>query len=436
MRKMVYYKFLVAAAIFGATSFAMSHVDENTPLSIKETRQQFQQDRFGLFIHWGIYSVLGDGEWVMNDKKIPAKDYERIARAFNPADFDAKAWVDLARSAGMKYITFTSKHHDGFAMWDSKVSDYNVVKRTPFGRDVVKELADECHRQGVKLFLYHSHLDWHHPDFFPLGDTGHFSGRPESGDWNKYLDYMDAQLKELLTNYGKIDGVWFDGWWDKPNADWRLERTYKMIHDLQPACLVGNNHHRKPMAGEDFQMFERDLPGQNTAGYSGTSELGYLPPETCDTINTSWGYRITDHNYKSARQLLEYLVRAAGMDANLLLNVGPMPSGEIQPEFRDRLHEIGLWLAKNGESIYGTRRGPTPPQPWGATTRRDNKVYVHVLDKDTSSVQLHVSHRVRAARYFDDESEVPFTDEGGTVTLQLRPERPRELDRLVLILTD
>lgn len=414
----------------------MAHFDENTPLTLKETTQQFQQDRFGMFIHWGIYSTLCDGEWVMNDKKIPISDYEKVAAFFNPADFDAKEWVTLAKSAGMRYMTFTAKHHDGFAMWESRVSDWNVVKRTPFHRDVVRELADECHRQGMKLFIYYSQLDWHHPDYFPLGITGHTSGRPEKGDWPKYIDYMNTQLTELLTNYGKIDGIWFDGWWDRPDADWQLDRTYKLIHDLQPAALVGNNHHHKPFPGEDFQMFERDLPGQNTAGYSGTSELGYLPPETCDTMNASWGYKITDRSYKTTRQLVHYLVRAAGMDANLLLNVGPMPNGQIQPEFAERLRQIGMWLAKNGESIYGTRRGPVPPQPWGATTRRGNKLYVHVLDGDTTSVAIRPTHKLRTARYFEDEAEVPFQDNDGTVTLKLRPERRGEMDRLVVIETD
>lgn len=416
----------------------MSHpADENTSLTLRETTEQFQQDRFGLFIHWGIYSVLCDGEWVMNDSKIPISDYEKIARFFNPADFNAAEWVRLAKSAGMRYITFTTKHHDGFAMWDSLISDWNIVKRTPFARDVVKELADECHKQGMKLFLYHSHLDWHHPDFFPRGGTGHSSGRPDKGDWYAYLDYMDAQLAELLTNYGYIDGVWFDGWWDRPDADWRLQRTYKLIHTLQPAALIGNNHHRRPFPGESFQMYERDLPGENKGGYSATSELGDLPLETCDTMNASWGYKITDRSYKTTRELIHYLVRAAGTDANFLLNVGPMPNGQIQPEFAKRLLEMGMWLAKNGESIYATRGGPVPPHTWGAMTNRGRKIYVHVLDEGTSSLALQLpGRRVRTARYLSDESDVPFQDADGTVTLTLRAQSPNEVDRVVVMDTE
>ena len=174
-------------------------------------RRWFQEARFGLFIHWGVYSVLGDGEWVMNNRHIRVAEYEKVPAFFNPIDFDPAQWVSLAKAAGMKYITITSKHHDGFAMFDSKVSDWDIVDRTPYKKDVLKMLAEECHRQGVKLFFYHSHLDWHHPDYYPRGRTGHDAGRPESGDWNRYLDYMDAELKELLTNYGEVGGIWFDG---------------------------------------------------------------------------------------------------------------------------------------------------------------------------------------------------------------------------------
>ena len=209
-------------------------------------REWFQDARFGMFIHWGVYSVLADGEWVMNNRKIPVADYEKLPGFFNPISFDAAEWVSLAKSAGMKYITITSKHHDGFAMFDSKVSDYNIVARTPYKKDPMKALAEECRRQGLKLFFYYSQLDWHNPDYFPRGRTGQDSGRPEQGSWPRYLDYMNAQLRELLTNYGDVAGIWFDGWWDKPDADWQLPRTYSLIHELQPQALIGSNHHKRP----------------------------------------------------------------------------------------------------------------------------------------------------------------------------------------------
>src|SRR3990172_10093541 len=190
-------------------------IDKASHSANQGSKQWFQNAKFGLFIHWGVYSVLGQGEWVMHNNKMSITEYEKIPPQFNPTDFNAAEWVSLAKGAGMKYITITSKHHDGFAMFDSKVSDYDVVDRTAYKKDVLKMLADECRKQGIKLFFYHSHLDWHHPDYFPLGITGQYSGRTPGGSWNNYLDYMDTQLKELCTNYGEIGGIWFDGWWDK-----------------------------------------------------------------------------------------------------------------------------------------------------------------------------------------------------------------------------
>ena len=358
-----------------------------TPANL-EARRSFQDARFGLFIHWGVYSVLADGEWVMNNQKVPTTEYEKIPPRFNPVKFDAAAWVRMAKDAGMRYITITSKHHDGFAMWDSKVSNWDIADRTPYKRDVLKQLADECHKQGIKLFFYHSHLDWHHPDYYPRGRTGLTAGRPESGEWYRYLDYMDAQLQELLTGYGPIGGIWFDGWWDRPKADWRLQKTYQLIHKLQPAALVGNNHHQAPFEGEDFQMFEKDLPGQNTAGFNAESKIGALPLETCETINRAWGYNEKDKRYKSTQELIHYLVRASGHNANFLLNVGPRPDGTIQPEFVERLREMGAWLRTNGETIYGARQGPIPARDWGVTTQKGDKVYLHVLKLDDDVLAL------------------------------------------------
>ncbi|HZF37817.1 MAG TPA: alpha-L-fucosidase [Blastocatellia bacterium] len=374
-----------------------------------EARRWFQDAKFGLFVHWGVYSVLGDGEWVMNNKKIPISEYENLPAQFNPTEFDPAEWVALAKAAGMKYITITSKHHDGFAMFDSKISDWNIVDRTPYKKDVLKMLADECHKQGIKLFFYYSQLDWHHPDYFPRGRTGLTSGRPESGEWLKYIDYMDGQLKELLTNYGPIGGIWFDGMWDRPKAEWRFEQTYKLIHSLQPAALVGSNHHLKPYPGEDFQMFEKDLPGQKTAGFNAESEVGDLPLETCETINGAWGYNANDKRFKSTKDLIHYLVKAAGYNANFLLNVGPTPNGKIQPEFADRLKQVGAWLEKNGETIYGTRGGPLTPRPWGVTTRKGNKIYLHILNwPDQALAMPKMPKKVKSATFFKDGGKLDF----------------------------
>jgi alpha-L-fucosidase len=399
-----------------------------------EARHWFQDARFGLFIHWGVYSVLGDGEWVMNNQKIPITEYEKLPPRFNPTEFDPAEWVALAKAAGMKYITITSKHHDGFQMFDSKVSDYNVVDRTPYKKDVLKMLADECRKQGIKLFFYYSQLDWHNPDYFPRGGTGRTAGRPESGDWNKYLDYMDTQLTELLTNYGEIAGIWFDGWWDRPDADWKLGRTYSLIHSLQSQALIGSNHHRRPNPGEDFQMFEKDLPGGKNSDFNKDSEVGNLPLETCETINNSWGYNKNDKNLKSTKQIIHYLVRAAALNANFLLNVGPMPNGKIQPDFVSRLQEVGGWLGKNGEAIYGTRGGPVLPRPWGVTTIRDNKLYIHILDWQDPAILLPaLPRRIVAAHYLKDGSRADYQELGSGVLVKI-PERARDdIDTIVVL---
>jgi alpha-L-fucosidase len=342
-------------------------------------RRWFQDAKLGMFIHWGMVEQLEDDMWPMNDKSIRAADYDRLPATWNPVAFDARAWVTAAKQAGMKYITLVSKHHDGFALFDSKLSDFDVVDRTPYGRDIVRQVAEACREQGIKLFFYYSQLDWHHLDYYPRGDTGKETGRPDSGDFNRYLDFMDGQLTELLTNYGPIGGIWFDGMWDKPQAEWRLAQTYGLIHRLQPAALVGSNHHKLPFPGEDFQMFEKDLPGANSAGFN-TSEIGTLPLETAQTMNDSWGYRIQDRNWKTPRTMVKEMVEAAGRNANYLLNVGPLPNGTFPPQAVAILAEFGRWTAIYGESVSGTRGGPVTPRPWGVTTSKGDQVYVHLLN--------------------------------------------------------
>ena len=408
----------------------------DSPALTAETPQQewFRDARFGMFIHWGVYSVLGDGEWVMDNRKMTVAEYEKLPPQFNPTEFDAAEWVALAKAAGVRYITITSKHHDGFAMFATKQSDWNIVDRTPYKKDPLKMLADECQKQGIKLFFYHSQLDWHHPDYFPLGRTGQTAGRPSGGNWYKYLDYMDAQLTELLTNYGPVGGIWFDGWWDKPTADWRLEKTYGLIHRLQPAALIGSNHHQKPFPGEDFQMFEKDLPGHSTQDFNKESAIGSLPLETCDTINQAWGYNKSDRHFKSPTELIHYLVRAAGYDSNFLLNVGPMPNGKIQPEFVERLKAIGAWLDKNGESIYGTRGGPITPRPWGVTTQRGNKIYVHILDwQDAALLLPKLPRKIDSASILGTGEKVEVVEADYGTVLKLPASARDPVDNIVVL---
>jgi len=405
-----------------------------SPENLK-ARQDFQDMKFGMFIHWGVYSVLGDGEWVFHNRKLKLDEYERLPKFFDPEKFDAKTWVALAKAAGMKYITITSRHHDGFAMFDSKISDWNIVQRTPYKKDPLKMLADECHRQGIKLFFYYSQLDWHNPDYYPRGVTAWDNGRPDHGDWNAYLDtYMDGQLRELLTHYGPIGGIWFDGMWDKPDADWHLQKTYSLIHQLQPAALIIPNHHQTPKPGEDVQTFERDLPGRNTAGFNTNYVSDQLPLESSNTLNESWGFNISDHNFKSPEEVEQMLVRAAGNNSNLLLNIGPMPNGEIEDEFVTRLHAVGEWMSQYGETIYGTRGGPIVPADWGVTTQKADKIYVHVLQWKAPLLALPpIEKTIKSAQEFGNESPVEFKQTSDGVVLKVPSAGKSEVDRVIVL---
>jgi alpha-L-fucosidase len=274
-------------------------------------------------------------------------------------------------------------------MYHTAESDYNIVDATPFKRDVIKELSKACQNNDLKLHLYYSHLDWGRQDY-PQGRTGHSTGRDSTySDWPGYYGFMNRQLTELLTNYGPIRAIWFDGWWDHDEDpepfNWQLDEQYAMIHRLQPGCLVGNNHHQNPFPGEDIQIFERDLPGQNTAGLSG-QDISALPLETCQTMNGMWGYKLIDTNYKDTPTLIRYLVGTAGMGANLLLNIGPQPDGQLPAAALERLKDIGCWMRKYGETIYGTEGSPFAAQSWGTATRKGNRLFVHVMTADKPDI--------------------------------------------------
>ncbi len=399
-----------------------------------KAREWFRDAKFGLFIHWGVYSVLGDGEWVMNNRRIDKQTYQKLPAFFNPIDYNPKEWVAMAKAAGMKYITITSKHHDGFAMFDSKLTDWDIVDRTPYKKDVLKMLAEECRKEGIKLFFYHSQLDWYQENYYPRGGTGQTAGRPEQGDWYKYLDFMDGQLTELLTSYGEIGGIWFDGYWDKKDADWRLDKTYNLIHGLQSACLVGSNHHLAPFPGEDFQMFEKDLPGNRTTGFNPEQTVGALPLETCETMNNSWGFNLQDKSYKSTKNLIQYLVKAAGYNSNFLLNVGPMPNGKIQPEFISTLQEMGKWMEKNGETIYGTRGGPVTPRSWGITTQKGNKVYVHIMNLEDNNLLIpDFGKKIKNITLFTSGAKLKYKQDVFGITITVPGDVIDEIDTILVI---
>ena len=415
----------VSMPVFSQSSYVPSE-------SNLQARKEFRDSKFGVFIHWGIYSMFGQGEWYMTNAGINCHEYAKAASGFYPIRFDAKEWVSAIKEAGAKYICFTTRHHDGFSMFDTKYSDYNIVDATPFKRDVVKELAEECKKQGIKLHLYYSHLDWTREDYYPYGRTGRNTGRTKHGNWNDYFNFMNNQLTELLTNYGPIGAIWFDGMWDQPDDfDWRLDEQYSLIHKLQPACMIGNNHHKKPIEGEDFQMFERDLPGENNAGLSSESEIGQLPLETCQTMNGMWGYKIQDQNYKSVSELIRLLVKASGKGANLLMNVGPQPNGEIPAVALERLKGMGEWLSKYGETVYGTTRGDVMTADWGTTTRKGNTLYVHILtDNMPQFVTLPLKDKVVSAVNLNTGTKVSYEKIKGGIVLHTDNLEP-EIDCIV-----
>ena len=411
-----------------------------------EARKWFQEAKFGLFIHWGVYSILGDGEWVMNNQNISIDEYEKLPTFFNPTDYNPEEWVQIAKEAGMKYITITSRHHDGFSMFDSKATGYTIVNKTPYKKDILKPLAEACKKEGIKLFFYYSLLDWHDDNYFPRGRTGKdIPGRNDNGDWEKYIAFMKAQLTELLTNYGEIGGIWFDGHWDQKEwdgkhfgdlkVDWHYDEIYSLIHDLQPQCLIGNNHHIAPIKGEDFQMFEKDLPGQNTTGWgTDTSDVGQLPKEVCETINGSWGFNLKDRKHKTDKELIQYLVNAAGYGSNLLLNVGPMPNGKIQPKHIESLKRIGKWLKTNGETIYGTTQGIVAPNKEMVSTQKGKTVYLHILDSTKELFFIKdFEGKIKTMQFYKNKEKVSYKVNNYGIIIEIPKEQKDAIDTIIEI---
>ena len=437
----------ISILYLGCLSFSLSAQIENYQPSLENlaARKWFQEARFGLFVHWGVYSILGDGEWVMNNQNISIDEYEKLPSFFNPIDFDAQEWVQMVKDAGMKYITITSRHHDGFSMFDTQASNYNIVDATPYGKDVLKQLAEECRKQGIKLFFYYSLLDWNRDDYFPRGRTGTgIAGRGE-GNWEDYIAFMKMQLKELLTQYGEIGGIWFDGHWDQKEwdgktfgdvkVDWHYDEIYAMIHELQPQALIGNNHHIGVIAGEDFQMFEKDLPGKNTTGWgTPADQIGSVPLEVCETINGSWGFNLQDRKHKSDKELIHYLIKAAGYGSNLLLNVGPMPNGKIQPEHQKSLRAIGNWLKDNGDTIYQTQRGPIPPSNDVVSTQKGKTVYLHVLNPNLNRVSMdYVPVKMGAVTLNQNGQKVPFRNDKFGFIIDLTKIEKNDINTIIKI---
>jgi alpha-L-fucosidase len=364
----------------------------------RDTRMAWWRDaRFGMFIHWGLYAVpAGDykgtrsneiGEWIQSWANIPRAEYEQFAPKFNPVKFDAARWVAIAKDAGMKYIVITSKHHDGFSMFDSAVTTYDIVDATPYKKDPMRALADESRRQGLKFAFYYSIMDWHHPSQYvdepgKHQDAGHRLTRIRDGRKKEYVDYMKAQLRELVTKYDPAV-LWFDGEW----VDWWTEEDgqdlYKYVRGLKPDTLINNRvgKGRKGMEGlnktdrvysGDFGTPEQQIPASGLPG---------VDWESCMTMNDTWGFKSYDNNWKTPEALVRNLVDSASKGGNYLLNVGPTAEGEIPAPSVERLAAVGRWMKVNSESIYGTTASPFPTQlPWGRATRKENTVYLHLFE--------------------------------------------------------
>jgi alpha-L-fucosidase len=413
---------LVAAGCAEMSSQFSSHDlrQKKSKISKDERMKWWRDARFGMFIHWGIYAVPagkykgkqidGIGEWIMNNAHIPVKEYEQFAKQFNPVKFDADQWVQIAKNAGIKYIVITSKHHDGFCLWDSKFTDYDIIDATPFKRDILAELAQSCKKHGIRLCFYHSIMDWHHPDAQGPFYQNYNDTSKSNPNFDRYVEYyLKGQLQELVQNYGPLGILWFDGEWVK---DWSREMGWDMFEyvlNLQPDIVVNNR------VGKGRQGMRGLSESKEFAGDYGTPEQR-IPPtglpgvdwETCMTMNDTWGYKSYDHNWKSTEDLLHKLADIASKGGNFLLNVGPTAEGLIPQPSVDRLSAMGEWLKVNGESIYGTTASPIGKVPWGRCTAKPGKLYLHVLEWPTDG-KLNVpnlTNKVRKAYLLADQKHL------------------------------
>ncbi len=367
---------LLSVAFQAAPAWAQT-VSE-TPEQKAQRMKWWTDARFGMFIHWGPVSLKGTEIGWSRGNPVPVDEYDNLYKQFNPTKFDAKEYVSLAKEAGMKYLTLVSKHHDGFCMYDSKYTDYTIM-HGPFKRDIAGELAAECRRQGIRFCTYYSIIDWYQKDYLPRGAG---DKRPvEGADYERYYAYMKNQLKELISKYAPLSVMWFDGEWERTWTVARGREIYAMLRQLQPDIIINNRLSKgRPMSGF--------APAQSTVGDFATPEqtVGLFDPkretywESNMTICHQWAWKPND-TFKSLKQCIHLLVRNAGMDGNFMLNISPMPSGEIEPRQIHRLKEIGQWMIKYGQSIYGTRGGPYMPAGWGVSTCKDNVIYLHVLDR-------------------------------------------------------
>jgi len=398
-------------------------------------RMQWWKDaKYGMFIHWGLYSQLAGeyngevtpkiAEWIQNTLKIPLSEYKKLMKDFNPVKFDADAWASIAKAAGMKYVILTSKHHDGFALFDSKVSDYNIMN-TPYHKDIVKQLKEACEKQGIKFGLYYSHvIDWEHPHAYT--GKSKLENRMNSVDYdpNKmnrsiYLQEKSyPQLKEILTNYGKIDVIWFDMGGGLTKDE--INKFVKITKELQPEIIISSR-----IGNSDFSdIFEKDRPFDfytPSDNYYTGDDLP-IPWEMCGTTNGSWGFRNDDHEWRDPKMIISSLVASASRNGNYLLNVGPKADGEIPDEPIKNLLEAGKWLQKNGEAVYNTKGSPfTWNYSWGYITQKPNKLYLHIFDRPKKNV-IEVNgllNSIESINVLNDDIKLTYNQKGRFLSIDL-----------------
>lgn len=418
---------LIAFGTFSAS--ASSYLPERWN---RDARKKFSEQRFGVFIHWGLYANYAQGEWYLENGNLDEAAYSRMKDGFYPSGFDAREWVKTFKRAGVKYVTITSRHHDGFSLWPSKVDDGYNVGNTPFRRDVLGELAVACREEGLQLNLYYSLMDWHRADY-PTGRQRAARSTLEFKDENyaSYKKFMMAQISELIDRYHP-GIIWFDGEWDHEKKwselanplDWELDDIYDLIHSKH--VLVANNHHLEIRDKEDIQLFERDLPGENNEGFSPDGVVARdRPLEQCDVIQENvWGYRIGERKFRTAPEVVAMVARAAAKDSNLLMNIGPDGSGRLPAKGVEVLTAVGKWMAKNGESIYGTRAGGVGLLKDVVSTRKDNVLYLHFINPAVDKFAFKLNGEIIAATCLADGKSVSVerTKSGDAVVTISRPQ--------------
>ncbi len=413
-----------------------------TPEQRAARMKWFTEARFGLFIHWGVYSVpAGEwkgktnyGEWFMEETHMPVSQYEKFAQQFNPVKFDARQWAALAKEAGVKYLVITSKHHDGFGMFPSQETDW-CIKSTPFQRDPLKELSEACREAGIKFCLYHSIMDWHHPDWGKRRAwNDKATGKP---DMDRYTAYMKRQLKELVTNYGPLGILWFDGEWEAPWTHDRGVDLYAYCRSLQPDIIV-NNRVGKARAGMEGMDKGKGLGDYGTPEQNVPAN-GFGPGvywESCMTMNGHWGYNKHDDHWKSATELIHILVDCSSKGGNYLLNVGPTSEGLIPGPSVERLKAIGQWMKVNGESIYGTTASSIGRPKWGRSTTKGDTIYLHVFDwpKDGKLLVEKPAKPVKKAWLLADPEKTPLAMrvDGGSLVIDVPTHVPDVADTVIV----